>query len=142
MNSPEIANYRPCAMCLGVLPRRNSSYYTYLVIAGELATVKATNLLRQCSPLSPTATAPSQIHGSYKLSVSSAPLSSQAPNPSTRTSNHPPELANLKLPPNRSKALRGVTSSWLGCYRFVHVRCSLISVPICALDASRPDRLS
>jgi hypothetical protein len=62
MNSPELATYRPCATCLGVLPCRSSSYYTCPVIAGELAPVKATNLLRQCSPLSPTATAPSQIH--------------------------------------------------------------------------------
>jgi hypothetical protein len=63
MNSPELATYRPCATCLGVLPRRSSSYYTRPVIAGELTTVKATNLLWQCSPLSPTATTPSQIHG-------------------------------------------------------------------------------
>jgi hypothetical protein len=62
MNSPKLANYRPCATCLGVLPRRSSSYYTYPVIAGELATVKATNLLRQYSPLSPATTTPSQIH--------------------------------------------------------------------------------
>jgi hypothetical protein len=58
MKSPELATYRPCATCLGTLPRRSSSYYSCPVIAGELATVKATNFLRQCSPLSPTATAP------------------------------------------------------------------------------------
>jgi hypothetical protein len=63
MNSPELAAQRSCATCLGVLPHHSSSYYTYPVIACEPATVKATNLLRQCSFLSPTATASSQIHG-------------------------------------------------------------------------------
>jgi hypothetical protein len=63
IRSSELATDRPCATCLGGLPRRSNSYYACLLIAGELATVKATNSLRQCSPLSPAATAPSQIHG-------------------------------------------------------------------------------
>jgi hypothetical protein len=58
--------------------------------------------------------------GSYELSVSSALLGSQAPNPSTRASNHPGELANSRFPPNRSRAPREVTSSWPVCYRSVH----------------------
>jgi hypothetical protein len=41
-----IATSRPCATCLGVLPCRSSSRYAYPVIAGELATVNATNCLR------------------------------------------------------------------------------------------------
>jgi hypothetical protein len=53
------------------------------------------------------------VPGSYELSVTSAPLGSQAPNPSTRASNRPPETANLKLSPNRSRAPHGVTSPWL-----------------------------
>jgi hypothetical protein len=62
-NSLELAAYPPCATYLGALPRRSSSYYTRPVIASELATVKAMNLLQQYSPLSPTAIVPSQIHG-------------------------------------------------------------------------------
>jgi hypothetical protein len=63
IGSPELATLRPCAMCPGILPRRCSSRYAYQVIAGELATVKATNRLRQCIPFPPIATAQSQIHG-------------------------------------------------------------------------------
>jgi hypothetical protein len=44
------------------LPRRSRSRYACPVIAGEPATVKATNRLRQCNSPSPAATAPSQIH--------------------------------------------------------------------------------
>jgi hypothetical protein len=50
-------------MCPGVLPHRSSLRYAYPVIVGELATVKATNCLRQCTPFSPLATTTSQIHG-------------------------------------------------------------------------------
>jgi hypothetical protein len=37
----------------------------------------------------------------YKLNAPSAPLGSQAPNPATRASNLPLELANSRFPPNR-----------------------------------------
>jgi hypothetical protein len=59
----ELATSRPCATCPDILPRHSSSRYAYPVIAGELATVKATNRLRQCIPFPPIATAQSQIHG-------------------------------------------------------------------------------
>jgi hypothetical protein len=63
IGSLELATLRPCATCPGILPRRSSSHYAYPVIAGELATVKATNRLHQCIPFPPIATAQSQIHG-------------------------------------------------------------------------------
>jgi hypothetical protein len=71
---------------------------------------------------------------SYKLSVLSAPLGSQAPNTSTRASNRPPELANLRLPPNRSKTLCGVSSPWLARYRYVHGFLVLVLLSLCAID--------
>jgi hypothetical protein len=63
-SSPVIATSRPCATCLGILPRRSSSCYAYPVIVGELATVNATDCLSKCTPFSSAATARSQIHGS------------------------------------------------------------------------------
>jgi hypothetical protein len=44
--------------------------------------------------------------GSYKLSVSSAPLGSHAPNTPARASDRPPERPNLRFPPNRSRTPR------------------------------------
>jgi hypothetical protein len=79
--------------------------------------------------------------GSYKLSIPSVPQGSQATNTPTRALNRPPELANSRFPPNRSKAPRGVTSLWPVRFRSDHVLCSLVSVPLCAPDASRPGRL-
>jgi hypothetical protein len=79
---------------------------------------------------------------SYKLSVPSAPLCSQAPNTPTRASDYPTESPNLRLPPNRSRAPCWVSSLWPTLYRSVHTLCFLISVPLCALDASRPAWLS
>jgi hypothetical protein len=79
--------------------------------------------------------------GSYKFSMPSVPQGSQATNTPTRASNHPPELANSRFPPNRSRAPHGVTSPWPVRFRSDHVLCSLVSVPLCAPDASRPDRL-
>jgi hypothetical protein len=52
---------------------------------------------RRASPSNSPAIA--QAH--YKLRTPLAPLSSQAPNPATRASNHPLERANFKDPPNR-----------------------------------------
>jgi hypothetical protein len=66
--------------------------------------------------------------GSYKLSVSSATLGSQAPSPSTRASNHPPELANLKLPPNQFSAAVKRLSPWPVRFKSVHALYSLVSV--------------
>jgi hypothetical protein len=43
---------------------------------------------------------------SYKLSMPSASLGSQASNTPTRASDRPPELPNLKFPPNRSRTPR------------------------------------
>jgi hypothetical protein len=76
---------------------------------------------------------------SYKLSVPSAPLCSQAP---TRASDYPPDSPNLRLPPNRSRTPYWVSSPWPTLYRSVHTLCFLVSVPLCALDASRPGQLS
>jgi hypothetical protein len=80
-------------------------------------------------------------HGSYKLSVPSTPLGIQATSAPTRVSNHPPELANSRFPPNRSRAPREVTSPWPACYRSVHVRCSLVSVTLYALEAHHPNQM-
>jgi hypothetical protein len=79
---------------------------------------------------------------SYKLSVPSAPLCSQAPNTPTRASDYPPESPNLRLPPNRSRAPYWVSSSWPMLYRSVPALYFLVSVPLCALDASRPGWLT
>jgi hypothetical protein len=72
--------------------------------------------------------------GSYKLSMPSAPLCSQAPNTPTRTSDYPLESPNLRLPPNRSRTSCCVSSSLPACYRSVHALFSLVLVLWCALD--------
>jgi hypothetical protein len=79
---------------------------------------------------------------SYKLSVSLDPLCSQAPNAPTRASDYPPDSPNLRLPPNRSRTTYWVSSPWPTPYRSVHALSFLFLVPLCALDASRPGRLS
>jgi hypothetical protein len=90
-SSPELAAYRPCATCLRALPRRRKPLCP--VIAGDLATVKAMNPLRQCSPLfgrqraMPNSRATAL--GPYKLSVPSAPLGSHASIAPTRVSDCP-----------------------------------------------------
>jgi hypothetical protein len=63
IDSPELATSRPCATCLGALITPPWVTLAHLIIAGELATVNATNCLRQCTPFSQAATARSQIHG-------------------------------------------------------------------------------
>jgi hypothetical protein len=72
--------------------------------------------------------------GSYKLSMPSAPLCSQAPNAPTRTSDYPPESPNLRLPPNRSRTSCCVSSQSPVHYWSVHALCSLVLVLWCALD--------
>jgi hypothetical protein len=42
----------------------------------------------------------------YKLSVSSAPLGSHAPNTPARATDRPPERPNLRFPPNQSRTPR------------------------------------
>jgi hypothetical protein len=119
-----------------VATSRNSSPVTVVAPQPVSATVTRTN---NSPPFSGRHHAIFELDaialGSYKLSVSSAPLGSQAPNPSTRASNHPPELANLKLPPNRSRAPQGVTSPWPTHYRSVLGFLALVSVSLCAVDA-------
>jgi hypothetical protein len=78
----------------------------------------------------------------YKLKPQGTPLGNYVSNAPALASNCPPEPPNCPFLPNRSKYRRVSTSPWPACYRSVHVLCSVVSVPLCALDASRPDRLS
>ena len=70
----------------------------------------------------------------YKLCIPTTPLSSQAPHPTTRASNHPLELPNLEFPPNKPRTPSGVTSPWPTSFRSVHVHCPLVSAPLLAAD--------
>jgi hypothetical protein len=92
---------------------------------------------RRTSPSNSLATAQAR----YKLSTPSASLGSQAPNPATRASNHPLELANSWFPPNRFSAAVERISPWPVHFRSIHVLCPLVSAPLPAPDASRTDRL-
>jgi hypothetical protein len=60
--SPELDTSRSCATCLNTLSTLPRLVLTYTEIAGEVATVAATNLVRQWLLSSPTATTPNQIH--------------------------------------------------------------------------------
>jgi hypothetical protein len=142
-----VATSRPCATCPGVLPHRGSSRYAYPVIAGELATVKATNRLRRCIPFSPTSTARTQIHGPplkgpIKLSTRSAPPYNCALNTPTRASNYSPEPPNCSVPPNQFSAAVNKLSPWPVHSRSVLALCSLVSALLHATDAPRPIQLS
>ena len=94
------------------------------------------------------ATAP----GAYKLSVPLAPQGSQATNTPTRASNHPPELANSRLSPNRVSATVKETSTWPAIPRsapalFDHVLACVRSQdthqldPLCLTTLNQPERL-
>jgi hypothetical protein len=78
----------------------------------------------------------------YKLKPQGTPLSNSTSNAPALASNCPPEPPNCPFPPNRSKHRRVSTSPWPACYRSVHVLFSLVLEPLCAPDASRPNRLS
>jgi hypothetical protein len=87
MSSPELAAQRLCATCLGVLPHRSSSYYTYPVSRhGEshqsLATVLFSFSDRHCAISNSRATA----RGSYKLSMSSVPCWGEGEDATLRSS--------------------------------------------------------
>jgi hypothetical protein len=103
-----------------------------------LAPVTSSLFVRHCAISNSWATALE----SYKLSMPLAPLCSQAPNTPTRASDYPLESPILRLPPNRSRAPYWVSSPWPTLYRSVPALCFLVSVPLCALDASRPGQLS
>jgi hypothetical protein len=81
------------------------------------------------------------VLGSYKLSTPSAPLCNYAPNTPTRASNYSPEPPNCSLPPNRFSAAVRRVSPWQVRSRSNHDLCSLVSAPLHAPDASRPNRL-
>jgi hypothetical protein len=74
-------------------------------------------------------------HGSYKLSVPSAPLGIQATSAPTRVSNRSPENPNLGFPPNQSKTPCGVSSPWLPRFWSVLGFLTLILLCLCAVNA-------
>jgi hypothetical protein len=79
--------------------------------------------------------------GLYKLSAPSAPLCNCAPNTPTCASNYSPEPTNCLLPPNQFSAAVKRLSPWPVHFRSDHILCPLVSAPLPAPDASRPDRL-
>jgi hypothetical protein len=129
MNSSELAAQRSCVTCLGVLPRRNSSYYTYPVSRhGESHQSLATVLFSFSNRHRAISNSRATARGSYKLSMPSVSQGSQAPIPSTRAFNCSLEPPNCSLPPNRSRAPREVTSPWPARYRSIPTLCSFVSV--------------
>jgi hypothetical protein len=70
------------------------------------ATIKPPLFSPLCSRQRATSNSRATALVSYKLSVPSAPLGSQAPNTPTRASDRPPERPNLRFPPNRSRTPR------------------------------------
>jgi hypothetical protein len=79
--------------------------------------------------------------GTYKLSTPSAPLCNCALNTPTRASNYSPEPPNCWVPPNQFSTAVNKLSPWPVHSRSDLVLCSLVSAPLHAPDASRPDRL-
>jgi hypothetical protein len=143
-DSDKLTGVNPLPLGCHVPRRSTSSRWLALacpVITGGQATVKATNRLRQCSPLSRSGrqraipNSRATALGPYKLSVPSAPLGSQAFSAPTRVSDCPPESSNLRFPPNRSRTLYCVCSPWLALYRSVHVFLALVSTSLYAIDA-------
>jgi hypothetical protein len=91
---------------------------------------------RQRNPFKLDATAQAR----YKLSAPSAPLCNCAPNTPTRASNYSPEVPNCLLPPNQFSAAVKRISPWQVHFRSVQVLCPLVSTPLPAPNASRPNQ--